>query len=100
MALLRLIFRFALRNRIRTLITTLGVGVTLLAFLMLRALVANWYSVNDEIAKSDQMEIRHKISISFVLFRRMAEKIRTVPGVVLGELQGREEQLRAARGGR
>lgn len=81
MALLRLIFRFALRNRVRTLITTLGVGVTLLAFLMLRALVANWYSVNEEIAKSDQMEIRHKISISFVLFRRMAEKIRTVPGV-------------------
>lgn len=81
MALLRLIFRLALRNRGRTLITTLGVGVTLLAFLLLRTLVANWYSVNEEVATSDQLEIRHKISISFVLWRRMNEKIRSVPGV-------------------
>ncbi len=81
MPIIRLIFRLALRNRGRMLITTLGVGVTLLAFLMLRTLVANWYSVNDEIAKSDQLEIRHKISISFVLFRRMQDKIRSVPGV-------------------
>jgi putative ABC transport system permease protein len=81
MPLLRLIFRLALRNRGRTLITTLGVGVTLLAFLMLRTLVASWYSVNEDVAKSDQFEIRHKISISFVLWRRMNEKIRGVPGV-------------------
>jgi putative ABC transport system permease protein len=81
MALFRLIFRLALRNRGRTLITTLGVGVTLLAFLMLRTLVASWYSVNDDVAKSDQLEIRHKISIGFVLWRRMSEKIRSVPGV-------------------
>jgi len=81
MALLRLILRLALRNRGRTLITTLGVGVTLLAFLILRTLVASWYSVNDDVAKSDQLEIRHKISIGFVLWRRMSEKIRSVPGV-------------------
>jgi putative ABC transport system permease protein len=79
--LLRLIARLALRNRGRTLITALGVGVTLLAFLMLRTLVASWYTVNSDIAKSDQLEMRHKISISFVLFRHMVEKVRSVPGV-------------------
>ncbi|HTV17359.1 MAG TPA: FtsX-like permease family protein [Polyangiaceae bacterium] len=81
MALFRLIFRLALRNRGRTLITALGVGVTLLAFLMLRTLVANWYSVNEDVAKSDQLEMRHKISIGFVLWKRMEEKVRSVPGV-------------------
>jgi putative ABC transport system permease protein len=79
--LLNLVLRLALRNRSRTLITTLGVGVTLLAFLILRTLVASWYTVNTDIAKSDQLEMRHKISISFVLFRRMADKVRSVPGV-------------------
>jgi putative ABC transport system permease protein len=81
MALLRLVFRLAVRNRGRTLITALGVGVTLLAFLTLRSLVASWYSVSEAAAKSDQFEVRHKISISFVLYRRMAERIRALPGV-------------------
>jgi putative ABC transport system permease protein len=81
MAVLRLIFRMTLRNRGRTAITALGVAVTLLAFLMLRTLVANWYTVNEEASRSDQLEVRHKISISFVLFRRMADKVRSVPGV-------------------
>jgi putative ABC transport system permease protein len=81
MALLRLILRLALRNRFRSAITALGVAVTLLAFLILRTLVANWYTVNDEAARSDQLEIRHKISISFVLYKRMEEKILSVPGV-------------------
>jgi putative ABC transport system permease protein len=81
MAVLRLILRLALRNRGRTAITALGVAVTLLAFLMLRTLVANWYTVNEEAAASDQFEVRHKISINYNVFRRMAEKIRSVPGV-------------------
>jgi putative ABC transport system permease protein len=80
-ALARLILRLALRNRGRALITTLGVGVTLLAFLLLRTLVTSWYTVNDDAAKSDQFEMRNKISIAFPLFRRMEEQIRAVPGV-------------------
>jgi putative ABC transport system permease protein len=82
MAVMQLIVRLALRNRGRTLITTLGVGVTLLAFLLLRTLVGSWYSVNEKAARSDQFEMRHKISIGFPLFRRMEEQIRSVPGVV------------------
>lgn len=81
MALVRLVLRLALRNRVRTAITSLGVGVTLLAYLLLRMLVDNWYSTNDEIAHSDQLVVRHKISISFWLYKRMAEQIREIPGV-------------------
>jgi len=77
----RLVLRLALRNRGRTLISVLGVGVTLLAFLVLRTLVTSWYTVNTDISKSDQLEMRHKISISFVLWRRMADKVRSIPGV-------------------
>jgi len=79
--LARLVLRLALRNRGRTLISVLGVGVTLLAFLVLRTLVTSWYTVNTDISRSDQLEMRHKISISFLLWRRMAEKVRSVPGV-------------------
>ena len=62
-------------------ITALGVGVTLLAFLTLRTLVATWYSVNQANSSSDQFEVRHKISIAFPIYRRMAERIRAIPGV-------------------
>lgn len=76
-----LAWRFAFRNRVRTLVTVVGIGATLLAFLALRTLVASWYSVNEASARSDQFQIRHKISIMFPLYRRMEDKIRAVPGV-------------------
>jgi putative ABC transport system permease protein len=62
-------------------ITALGVAFTLLAFLLLRTLVGNWYSTSEATARSDQLIVRHKISISFVLYKRMAEQIMTIPGV-------------------
>ena len=82
MALVWLAVRFAFRNPVRTLITALGVGVTLLAFLMLRTLVASWYSVNEEATASDRMIIRHKVAITFPLLTPQAEKIRNLPGVL------------------
>jgi putative ABC transport system permease protein len=82
MAFLWLVLRFAFRNRLRTALTALGVATTLLAFLVLRTLVANWYSVNEEAAASDRMIIRHKIAITYPLFTPQAEKIRALPGVL------------------
>jgi putative ABC transport system permease protein len=81
MVMLQLILRLALRNRVRTLITAMGVGVTLMAFLLLRTLISNWYGTSDQVSHSDQLIVRHKISIAFDLYRRMAERIRTIPGV-------------------
>jgi len=81
MVMLQLILRLALRNRGRTLITAMGVGVTLMAFLLLRTLISNWYGTSEQVSSSDQLIVRHKISIAFDLQRRMAERIRTIPGV-------------------
>lgn len=82
MALVRLVLRLAFRNRARSLIMALGVGVTLLAFLLLRTLVASWYTANDAAQRTDRMVIRHKVSITFPLFTPQAEKIRELPGVL------------------
>jgi putative ABC transport system permease protein len=81
MAILRLVLRMALRNRGRTSITALGVGVTLLAYLLLTTLIENWSATNRDLAHSDQLVVRHKVSIAFGLYKRMGEKIRAIPGV-------------------
>jgi putative ABC transport system permease protein len=99
MPLLRVVLRFAVRNRLRTLITALGVGTTLLAFLLLRTLVDNWYTVNESSEAGTRMIIRNKISIMFPLFTPQAEKLRAVPGVLEvswlcwfgGKYKGRDE---------
>lgn len=57
MGFLLLAFQCAFRNRLRTLISALGVSVTLLALLLLRTLVAAWYSVNEEATATDRMII-------------------------------------------
>jgi putative ABC transport system permease protein len=80
-AFLRLLWRFTFKNRVRTLTTSLGVGVALLAFLLLRTLIASWYSIDESATKSDRMIIRHKISITFPLYTSQVEKLRGVPGV-------------------
>lgn len=81
MRLSTLSLRFALRDKWRTLITALAVSVTLIAFLLMRTLVSNWYTTHDKVADSDQFTIRHKVSISFRLARHMEPKIMSVPGV-------------------
>jgi putative ABC transport system permease protein len=81
MAFIFLAIRFALRNRLRTAITALAVGVSLLAFLLLRVLVASWHSAHALAASSDRLMLRHKVSISFSVFTRQAEEIRAIPGV-------------------
>jgi putative ABC transport system permease protein len=82
MTLLSLAFRLAFRNPMRTAIGVFGVGVTALAFLILRTLVVNWYAVKEEATAADRMIIRHKVAITFPLFTPQAEKIRTLPGVL------------------
>jgi putative ABC transport system permease protein len=73
--------RFAFRDKWRAAITAIAISVTLIAFLLMRSLVSSWYTINDEVAASDQFTIRHKISISFRLGRHMEPRIMSVPGV-------------------
>lgn len=80
MELLLLVFRSAFRNRLRTLLTSVGVAVTIIAFLFLRTFIAAWYAGVDA-ASADRLVVRNKISITFPLPLAYVNKVRAVPGV-------------------
>ncbi len=75
-----LIVRSAFRNRLRTLLTSLGVAVTIIAFLFLRTFIGAWYAGVDS-ASADRLIVRNKISITFPLPLNYVQKVRGVPGV-------------------
>ncbi len=80
MAFILLIVKSAFRNRLRTLLTSAGVAIAIVAFLFLRTFVAAWYA-GVESAASDRMIVRNKISITFSLPLSYIDKIKNVPGV-------------------
>jgi len=63
------------------LITALGVATSLVAFLLLRTLVANWYSVKEATAKNERFMIRNALTTTSFLYTPQANKIRALPGV-------------------
>jgi putative ABC transport system permease protein len=80
MELLLLVARSAFRNRLRTSLTAVGVGVTIIAFLFLRTFIGAWYAGVDA-ASADRLIVRNKISITFPLPLSYVNKVRAVPGV-------------------
>lgn len=96
---LALIARLCFRSPVRALVTSMGVTATLLAFVLLQTLVANWYTVSEGVENNNRMIIRHKISIMFPLFTRQVEQLKSVPGVeqvswfnyFAGKYQGKPE---------
>ncbi|HSI03439.1 MAG: ABC transporter permease [Myxococcota bacterium] len=68
------------RNKLRTVLTTLGVAVTVLTFLLIRTVVAAWY-VGVEAASKDRIATRHKVSFIMQLPKHYADTVRQVPGV-------------------
>lgn len=80
MAFFLLIFKSAFRNRLRTLLTALGVSLALVAFLFLRTFIGAWYNGVDASA-NDRLIVRNKISIIFPLPKSYLEKVRSVSGV-------------------
>ncbi len=68
------------RNKLRTVLTTLGVAVTVLTFLLIRTVVAAWY-VGVDAASKDRIATRHKVSFIMQLPKHYAETVRQVPGV-------------------
>src|SRR5262245_61117306 len=75
-----LIIKSAFRNRLRTMLTALGVAVAIIAFLFLQTFIAAWYA-GANAAAQDRLVVRNKISLMFPLPVAYAEKIRSVPGV-------------------
>jgi putative ABC transport system permease protein len=72
--------RNVLRNKGRTFMTVLGAAVAVLAFVLLRTVLAAWNVATDYAAK-DRIATRHKVSFIMPLPKRYADTVREVPGV-------------------
>ncbi len=80
MFVLKLIIRNAFRHKLRSTLTIVGVAIAVLAFGLLRTLVAAWY-LGVESSSASRLVTRNAISLIFLLPASYLEKIRQVPGV-------------------
>jgi putative ABC transport system permease protein len=69
-----------MRNRLRTLLTSVGVAAALLMFIALRTMNWSWTAA-EKVSASDRIGVRHKITFIMTLPKRYAEEIRDTPGV-------------------
>ncbi|HOD35139.1 MAG TPA: FtsX-like permease family protein [Syntrophales bacterium] len=82
MPILKILYKNAFRNKLRTGLTVLGITVAILAFGLLRTLVDAWYS-GVEASSAVRLVTRNSISLVFPLPVAYKDKIRQVPGVKL-----------------
>jgi len=80
MDLIKLILRNIFRHRLRSGLTILGVAVAMLAFCILRTLVAAWY-LGVDASSPDRLVTRNKISLIYSLPIAYKNKILQVQGV-------------------
>jgi putative ABC transport system permease protein len=80
MFFLGLILRNALRHKVRSLLTLLGLVVAILAFGLLSTVVTAWYA-NAEAASNARLVTRNAISLAFSVPLSYRQKIRAVEGV-------------------
>jgi putative ABC transport system permease protein len=77
---LRLAFRNALRHRLRTALTVLGLVVAILSFGLLQTIVDAWYAGANN-ASPNRLVTRNAVSLTFSMPLSYLGKIRAVPGV-------------------
>ncbi len=80
MMVFRLIIRNALRHKLRTFLTILGVAVAVMAFGLIRTILAAWYS-QVESSSPDRLVTRNLVSIIFPLPLSYREQILKIDGV-------------------
>jgi putative ABC transport system permease protein len=79
-ALFRLIVSNALRHKLRTLLTVVGLAIAVLAFAMLRTVVDAWYAgVNA--SQQNRLISRNAVSLAFPLPLAYHDRIAQVPGI-------------------
>ncbi len=78
--LLKILFRNALRHRLRTALTVAGVAVAILAFGLLRTVVDAWHA-GVETSSTSRLITRNAISLTFPLPLSYYERIRRVENV-------------------
>ena len=80
MLLLRILWKNAFRNKLRTSLTLLGIMIAILAFGLLRTVIGAWYA-GVEASSASRLVTRNAISIIFPLPLSYRDKIRQVDGV-------------------
>jgi putative ABC transport system permease protein len=80
MELIRLLFRNALRHKLRSVLTILGVGIAIMAFALLRTVVTAWHAGVDASA-ANRLITRDTVSFVFPLPLAYKDRIAQVPGV-------------------
>lgn len=80
MKILKLLFKNALRHKLRTFLTILGITIAVVAFGLLRTVVTVWDSSVDA-AAANRLITRQAVSFIFPLPYAYKEKIKAVPGV-------------------
>ena len=66
MLILKVLFRSAFRNKLRTGLTILGITIAILAFGLLRTLISAWYA-GVEASSATRLVTRNSVSIVFPL---------------------------------
>src|SRR4029077_5256224 len=80
MFFLRLVFKNALRHKLRTSLTIVGIVVAITAFGLLRTVIDAWYA-GANASSSARLVTRNAVALVFALPLPYTEKIRQVPGV-------------------
>ena len=80
MKVLKLIFKNALRHKLRTFLTILGIAIAVIAFGVLRTVVTAWYA-GVEASSANRLITRQAVSFIFPLPLAYKEKIANVDGV-------------------
>ena len=80
MYLIKLLYRNALRHKLRTFLTVLGLTIAILAFGLLRTVISAWYA-GVEASSASRLVTRNSISLVFSLPSSYKEKIRQIEGV-------------------
>ncbi len=80
MLILKVLFRNAFRNKLRTSLTILGIMIAILAFGLLRTLISAWYA-GVEASSATRLVTRNAVSIIFPLPQFYKDKIQQVYGV-------------------
>ncbi|MCX6137301.1 MAG: ABC transporter permease [Ignavibacteriales bacterium] len=80
MRILKLIFKNALRHKLRSGLTILGIAIAVFAFGLLRTVVSMWY-VGIEASAANRLITRQAVSFIFTLPYSYKEQIAKLPGV-------------------
>ena len=80
MLILKLLFRNAFRNKLRTGLTLLGITVAILSFGLLRTVISAWYAGVDA-SSATRLITRNSISLIFPLPLSYKDRIRQINGV-------------------